>query len=102
MVNPFPYMTILQQTTEHIWSNNSKSLKLNGKVENIVAKGDIARLMFKVVCCRIAVWERVNPFPHLDASFGNNVVIDKDAHNEHLSHFATFFSSNNYSIISIF
>ena len=62
-VNPFPHTTILQQTTLNIFCQKMENLfELNGlKVENIVAKGEIAHfeqflllsLCFqKAICCR--------------------------------------------------
>ena len=64
--NPFPHTTILQQTTLNVFWQNKENLQnwmnnLWQKVENIVAKGEIARfvqflllsLCFqKGVCCR--------------------------------------------------
>ena len=66
MFNPFPHTTILQQTTLNIFCQNIENLynwmdNLWLNVENIVAKGEIARfeqflflsLCFqKAVCCR--------------------------------------------------
>ena len=65
-INPFPHTTILQQTTLNVFCQNIENLhnwkdNLWLKVENIVAKGEIARfvqflllsLCFqKAVCCR--------------------------------------------------
>ena len=65
-LNPFPHTTILQQTTLYVFYQNIENLhnwmdNLWQKVENIVAKGQIARfvqfpllsLCFqKAVCCR--------------------------------------------------
>ena len=65
-VNPFPHTTILQQTTLNVFCRNIENLhnwmdNLWLKVENIVAKGEIARFVqflllslcfYKVVCCR--------------------------------------------------
>ena len=65
-LNPFPHTTILQQTTLNIFCQKIENLynwmdKLWLKVENIVAKGEIARfeqflllsLCFqKAVCCK--------------------------------------------------
>ena len=66
LFNPFPHTTILQQTTLNVFCQNIDNLhnwmdNLWQKVENIVAKGEIARsvqvllllLCFqKAVCCR--------------------------------------------------
>ena len=67
LINPFPHTTILQQTTLNVFCQNIENLhywmdiNLWLKVENIVAKGEIAcfvqflllSLCFqKVVCCR--------------------------------------------------
>ena len=66
LLNPFPHPTNMQQTTLNIFCQNIENLfnwmdNLRLKVENIVAKGEIARfvqflllsLCFqKAVCCR--------------------------------------------------
>ena len=65
-VNPFPHTTILQQTTLNVFCQNIEKLhnwmdNLWLEVENIVAKGEIARIVQflllslcfqKFVCCR--------------------------------------------------
>ena len=50
MLNPFPHTTILQQTTLNVFCQNIENLhnwmdNLWQKVENIVAKGEIARFV---------------------------------------------------------
>ena len=66
LFNPFPYTTILQQTTLKIFCQKIENLynwmdNLWQKVENIVAKGEIARFepflllslcVQRAVCCR--------------------------------------------------
>ena len=49
-INPFPHTTILQQTTLNVFCQNIENLRswmdnLWQKVENIVAKGEIARFV---------------------------------------------------------
>ena len=64
-LNPFPHTTILQQTTLNIFCQNIENLhnwmdNLWQKVENIVAKGEIARFvqfLLLSLCFQKAVWE---------------------------------------------
>ena len=125
-INPFPHTTILQQTTLNIFSQKIENLYnwmdiLWLKVENIVAKGEIAyfeqflllSLCFqKAVCCRIVVWGKVltgiitnvlfhsfNPLLHTDdiwhlplnLSFKNIAIKGKIAQNEQFHLLSQYF-----------